>query len=71
MKSIFRDALRSMVDGRGVLLYVPTTKAKHIGHVFSFERVLGHAWAPDDKRSISQRMVEGGYATRKRKRPDG
>ena len=63
---VSRGALRNMVDGRKVLLYVPTTKAKHVGDMFSFGRVLGHVWTPDDKNPISQRMVEGGHATRKR-----
>lgn len=63
---VSRDALRNMIDNRDVVLHVPTAKAKHVGDVFSFGRVLGHVWASGDKKSVSQRMVEGGHATRKR-----
>ena len=55
-------ALERMALGREALLSVPTHNK--LGHSFSFGRTLGHLWIGEEKETVSQRLIQSGFATR-------
>lgn len=61
---IARDKLREIAHGKRGVLLVPTTE--NFGTSITFGRVLGHVWLTGDPKSLSQRMVEAGMATREK-----
>lgn len=59
--------LQSITKGVAARLFVPAGE-QHIGQATSLSRILGQIWMADHPdRSIAQRMVEAGYATRTKK----
>jgi len=60
-----RMALEELVLDKDVLLEVPTTN--QVGKSMSFGRVLGHLWLEDNTNSVSELLVERGFATKNRK----
>ncbi len=57
-----KHAERLTVNRHGVL-FVPTDGASQIGDVLTFGRVLGHFYPDGHDKSLSEMMVESGYAT--------
>ena len=49
--------------GSHVLVHVPTAQVDALSGVFTFGRVLGDIYHPNDDESISQQMVRTGLAT--------
>ena len=59
-----RDHLRGLAQGKEGVLSIPTSGADRFDHLFTFGRVLGYIWVDgNDTRSLSEIMVEDGYAT--------
>ena len=49
--------------GARVVVHVPTRQAHELSDVFTFGRILGNVWRTNDEKSVSERMVELGFAT--------
>lgn len=48
------------------VLFIPTDGARRIGDVWTFDRVLAYYWPDDSEKSLSEIMVESGYATKEK-----
>jgi len=46
------------------ILFVPTDGSRNIGDVTTLGRVLGYYWSDGSEKSLSELMVESGYATK-------
>ena len=59
-----KAALERLIPaGAEVEVHVPTDQASGFDSVLTFGRVLGHLWPSGGKRTVSDLMVEGGWAT--------
>lgn len=61
-----RDYLRGLIDGKAVLLEIPTQQNGDVGKSISMSRVLGRLYL--DGENVSELMVESGHATRDKER---
>jgi len=61
-----RDHLRGLIDGKAVLLEIPTQHNGDVGKSISMSRVLGRLYL--DGENVSELMVESGHATRDKER---
>ena len=59
-----RDFVRGIALNKKGTLWIPSRNVKTIGNLLSFDRVLGHIWVSDDKKSLSETVVEAGHATK-------
>lgn len=57
-----RDYLRGLIDGRGVILEIPTRHNGDVGKSISMSRVLGRIYL--DGKDVSELMVQSGHATK-------
>jgi endonuclease YncB( thermonuclease family) len=55
--------MERLASGTTGVLFVPTTGANKVGDVTTMGRVLGHYWVDGQKKSLSEIMVESGYAS--------
>lgn len=56
-----RDFLRRLAQNKRGVLLVPT--GDNLSKSWTFGRCLGHVWLENDDKSLSQHMVESGFAT--------
>lgn len=49
--------------GMRCIVQVPTAEARAVSDVFSFGRALGNVWRLNETMSLSELMVQGGFAT--------
>lgn len=61
--------LAQMALGKSGTLYIPTAEARHVGELFSFDRIVGRVWIDGELIDLSQRMVAEGHATKTRSPP--
>lgn len=60
-----RQHLRDLCEGREVILHVPTDGSGDLSRIWTLGRVLGRVWV--DGVEVSERQVEGGFATREKR----
>jgi len=49
--------------GQSLIVWVPTTEAKNVFSVLTFDRVLAWIWSADDEESINEAIVRNGWGT--------
>lgn len=59
-----RDHLKAMAEGAEGEIFIPLRGADRLDDVLTMGRVLGAVWIGDDDRSLSERQVEAGHASR-------
>ena len=52
-------------EGEEAILFIPT-ESDTLDEIMTFGRVLGHVWLTGDDRSLSERQVEQGHATKEK-----
>lgn len=59
-------ALKTRLLNQPVVLFVPTSSARSLADVLTFDRVLGYVWVQGEHESISEWLVRQGYATKEK-----
>jgi endonuclease YncB( thermonuclease family) len=59
---------RGLAGGKSATLFVPTQKARSMMDILTLDRVLGHVWLDGFDESLSELMVESGYASKEKPR---
>lgn len=62
------DHISKLVHSRKATLRIPLDRARSIGDVMTFERVLGEIWMDEECESVNMQMVKDGFATREKQR---
>ncbi|MEM6692824.1 MAG: hypothetical protein AAF664_25575 [Planctomycetota bacterium] len=60
--------MKLLPEGQPVKVDIDTNGAHGLSDVMTFDRVLAEMWVEGDDSSISDQMVEAGYATREKPR---
>jgi len=61
---VARDFVRGLALNKEGTLWVPSRNVKTLGNLFSFDRVLGYIWISDEKKSLSETIVDAEHATK-------
>ena len=56
--------LEELAAGKVVIVRVPVDPTGDIAKSITMGRILGHVWIEHDSKSLNERQVEGGYATK-------
>ena len=56
--------LEELAAGKVVIVRVPVDPTGDVAKSITMGRILGHVWVENDSKSLSERQVEGGYATK-------
>lgn len=61
-----KSNLEALVDGKEVIIEVPTSADGIASEATTMGRVLGHVYLPHDPQSVNAKQVEAGFATSKK-----
>lgn len=56
-----KQHLEKIAENQPATLYVPLTGARHVGELFSMERLLGRVWVYDS--DLSEAQIKAGHGT--------